>query len=190
MSDSRRQPQQTVLFDLDLDLDLTAEPAAAGEEGVAGSALKAEPALEAELEAEAASPAAAEELASIRSRLAAAAVDLGCHFVVALVGAVGMALLGVRPQPQTLPGLALLLVVFSLVFVVVPLAFWGKTAGMAAAGLVCRAAGAQPLTFGEAARRWLGSLLTVLAFGLPALPVLAGRRSLADWLSGTVLIRD
>lgn len=180
MSGGRRRPEQAVLFDLELDeaadLPLAAE---AGEEPDAAAEEVDSPAT-----------VAASPPAPLRSRLAAGAVDLGCHVVVAAVAAVGAALLGVRPEPAVLPGLVLLLLVFSLVYFVVPLAFWGKTAGMAVAGISCRAGDDLPLTFGEAARRWLGSLLTALLLGLPGLLVLAGGRSLADRLSGSDLVAD
>ena len=85
----------------------------------------------------------------------------------------------------------LLLLVFSLFYTVVPLAFWGKTPGMAAVGLACQAGDDLPLTFAEALRRWLGELVTVLLLGLPSLLALgATRRSLADRWSGSVLVVD
>ena len=179
-SGGRRRPEQTVLFDLELDeaadLPLAVEP---GE--------VPEPRAE-ELVPRAVAPVPA--LASLRPRLLAGVVDLGCHAAVAAVAAAGAAVLGVPLEPAALPGLVLLLLVFSLVYFVVPLAFWGKTAGMAAAGLACRAGDDQPLTFGEAARRWSGALLTVLLAGLPVVLVLAGGRSLADRLSGSDLFEE
>jgi hypothetical protein len=177
MSGPRRRPEQAVLFDLELD------EAPAGDLAEASLDV-ADPGEEPSASLPAGDPAA------VRSRLQAAALDLGCHVAVAIVAAGGAALLGVRPEPGVLPGMVLLVLVFSLVYLVVPLAFWGKTAGMAAAGIVCRANDDQPLTFGEAARRWLGSLLTVVACGVPALLVFAGGRSLADRLSGTELVTD
>jgi hypothetical protein len=99
--------------------------------------------------------------------------------------------MGLRPDPAQLPGFAVLLLVVSLFYTVVPLAFWGRTPGMAALGLACRGDDGQPLAFAEAGRRWLGGLLTVLLLGLPALLLLAGsRRSLADRLSGRPPVRD
>ena len=182
MSGPRRQPQQTLLFDLELDeppsLDAGLEPGPHRSDGAADAAPNAATDL----------PVTA--MAPVRPRLLAGAVDLGCHLAVAGAGAVGAVLLGVRPEPAALPGLGLLVVVFSLFFLVVPLAFWGRTAGMAAAGISCRAADDQPLTFGEASRRWAGSLLTVAACGVPALLVLAGGRSLADRLSGSVVVQE
>ena len=186
MSASRRQPQQTILFDLDVaeEEPPIAEAAALAEDDELALELR-------EVEADdVPPPARASELAPLRARVTAAAIDLVCHLAVAAAGAMGAVMLGVPPEPQALPGLVLLVVVFSLFFLVVPLAFWGRTAGMAAARIACRAAGDQPPTFGEAGRRWLGSLLTIAAAGLPALLVLGGGRSLADRLSGTVLVAD
>jgi uncharacterized RDD family membrane protein YckC len=125
-----------------------------------------------------------------RSRLLAGGIDLGFHLLVAGGAALGTALLGVDPRGETLPGFALLLLVVSFFYTVVPLAFWGRTPGMAAAGLACRGDDGQPLAFAEAVRRWAGSLLTLLLLGLPALLLAFGsRRSLADRLSGRPLAR-
>ena len=184
MSGPRRQPRQTLLFDLELDdrpadgAELLDEAPLGGDEAADGGEV-----------APATPRAPAGEAAGVRARLLAAGVDLGCHGIVAAAGAAGAVMLGVPAEAQAVPGIALLVVVFSLFFLVVPLAFWGKTAGMAAAGLVCRAADDQPLTFGEAGRRWLGSVLTVALAGVPALLVLGGR-SLADRLSGTAVLAD
>jgi uncharacterized RDD family membrane protein YckC len=130
------------------------------------------------------------EPAPPRARALAAAVDLGAHALAAGVAVVGVSLLDVVVRGAQAPGFALLLLVFSLFYTVVPLAFWGRTAGMAAAGIACRGEDGQPLSFGEAALRWAGGVLSALLLGLPALPALAGRRSLADRLSGRAPVAD
>jgi uncharacterized RDD family membrane protein YckC len=163
-------------LDLDLDLDLAAPRAAAGvaTERRAASA-----------------PAATAAAAPLRASLLAALGDLAFHLLIAGTAALGAALLGVTPRSEQLPGLALLLLVVSYFYTVVPLAFWGRTPGMAAAGLACRGEDGQPLSFAEAVRRWVGSVLTVILLGLPALLLLGGaRRSLADRLSGRPVARD
>jgi uncharacterized RDD family membrane protein YckC len=128
---------------------------------------------------------------ALRPRLVAGLIDLGFHLLVAGGALVGSAWLGVQPRGEQAPGFAMLLLVVSLFYTVVPLAFWGRTPGMAAAGLACRGEDGQPLAFAEAGRRWLGGLLTVLLLGLPVLLLLTGpRRSLADRLSGRTPVPD
>jgi uncharacterized RDD family membrane protein YckC len=125
-------------------------------------------------------------------RVFAGLVDLGVHVAVAALALLGTRLLGVPPGLPELPAFAVLLVVFSLFYTVVPLAFWGKTPGMSAVGLACQAGDDLPLTFAEALRRWLGELVTVLALGVPGLLALgAGGRSLADrWSQSDLVIES
>ena len=174
-----RQLRQAMLFELDheegapeldapleLPLDLAPAPAPAPAAGPApGPALAAAPA---------------------RRRALAGAADLGAHLLAAGVATLGVALLDVPVRGAQAPGFALLLLVFSLFYTVVPLAFWGRTGGMALAGIACRGEDGQPPSFAEAARRWIGGLLTASLLGLPALPMLAGGRTLADRLGGHV----
>lgn len=184
MGRSRRQVRQAALFEveeareeaavavaeaplelpLDLDLDTTAPPA----------------------------PLALDDAATLPPgpRLLAGSLDLAFHLVVAGAAVVGAAWLGVSPRATQTPGFVVLLLVVSLFYTVLPLAFWGRTPGMAAAGLACRGEDGQPLAFAEAGRRWLGGLLTVLLLGLPALLLLGRGRSLADRLSGRSPVRD
>lgn len=188
MSAARRAPQQATLFELDeeeepalaesveLPLALEPLPATAPRQRVAArvAAVSRGPAV-----------------ASFRARLFAGLVDLGVQVAVAAVAVGGARGLGVEPALAQLPAFALLLLVFSLFYTVVPLAFWGKTPGMAAVGLACQAGDDLPLTFAEALRRWLGELLTVLLLGLPGLLALGGRRrSLADRWSSSALVAD
>jgi len=114
--------------------------------------------------------------------------DLSVHVAVAVLLVAGSRALGVeRALPW--PPLAICLLLFSFVYFVVPLAFWGNTPGMAWRGLQARARGGAPLSFGQASRRWLGGLLTVLGAGIPALGALRGR-SFADLLSASSLRSD
>jgi hypothetical protein len=136
------------------------------------------------------SPPGGPPAAPARARALAGAVDIGVHLLAAGVAVAGVLILDVALRRGQWPGFALLLLVFSLFYTVVPLAFWGRTGGMAVAGIACRGEDGQPLSFSEAARRWLGGLLTVLLLGLPALPVLASRPSPADRLSGRVPVLD
>jgi hypothetical protein len=121
------------------------------------------------------------------ARLGAGLLDGGLLLVVTATAILGSYLLGVRWQLADLRPLAVFLLVFSFVYSVVPLAFWGRTPGMALSRIVARGGDGGPLTFGQTALRWLGGLLTVALAGLPlllSLPALGGR-SLADRVSGT-----
>jgi len=134
-----------------------------------------------------ATAAAAAVPAGWSSRVLASLAD-GAFLGIALVGGgLGATFLGVWPDTDALAPLALFALVFSFVYSVVPLAFWGRTPGMAAAGLVSRDDDGGPLTFGQTGLRWLGGLLTLAAAGLPLLLALGplGGRSLADRLSGS-----
>ena len=174
---SRPRLEQATLFDLDAE--------DAGPE-------VAEAPLELPLDLVPSTPAGAgrEAAAPVGARALAAGVDLAAHALAGGVAVMGVSLLDVVVRGAQAPGFALLLLVFSLFYTVVPLAFWGRTAGMAVARIACRGEDGQPLSFGEAARRWAGGLITALLLGLPALPLLGGGRSLADRLSGRVPVVD
>ncbi len=92
--------------------------------------------------------------------------------------------MGVASPLQAWQAWTLLTAVFSYLYWVVPLAFWGQTPGMTWRHLIARNSDSEPLTFGQASRRWLGALLTVALFGAPLLLALGGR-SLSDWLSAS-----
>lgn len=138
-----------------------------------------------ELPASAPASAAAPRRPGLLPRLVAAAVDSLLLATVGGVALVGAVLLDAPAGLALLPGLTLLLLVFSFAYSVIPLAFWGATPGMAAAHLVARDRDGGPLTFGQTALRWLGGLLTALFAGLPLLLALRGlgARSPADRLS-------
>jgi len=102
----------------------------------------------------------------------------------AAVLVVGAHALGAPLSHGRWAALAAPLLTFSFLYTVVALAFWGRTPGGAAAGLMARSLDGRPLSFGQAARRWLAGLLTVAGAGLPALVALSGR-SLGDRLSGS-----
>ncbi|HEV8631059.1 MAG TPA: RDD family protein [Thermoanaerobaculia bacterium] len=173
MSSQRRGPQQATLFELEL--DEVEEPTFEPEPPPLPP--PARPA-----------PGAAIH-APFRARLFAGLADLAAHVAMVALALLGARALGVPPTLEQAPAFAVLLLVLSLFYTVVPLAFWGKTPGMAAVGLVCAAGDELPLTFAEALRRWLGELVTVLALGLPGLLALgADRRSLADRWSGSDLV--
>jgi uncharacterized RDD family membrane protein YckC len=118
-----------------------------------------------------------------RGRFAAGLADLVVHGALVVVAAAGAQLLGAQPNLADWPAFAALLLTFSFLYTVLPLAFWGQTLGMAWAGLGSRSRSGEPLTFDQAARRWLGALLTAGTLGIPLL--VAGERSLSDLVSGS-----
>jgi uncharacterized RDD family membrane protein YckC len=126
--------------------------------------------------------------APLGSRVSAGLVDLLVHLAVLLVALGGLRLLGVAAGLDDLAPLALVLLVFSLFYTVIPLAFWGRTAGMAALGLVCRGERGHPVTFGQAAWRWAAGVITVGTAGLALLLALSGR-TLGERLSGSLTLQ-
>ncbi len=75
-----------------------------------------------------------------------------------------------------------LALVFSFLYWVVPLAFWGQTPGMAWVGHSARSSSGEPLSFGQTFLRWLGAVFTLALAGFPLLLALSGR-SFTDRLS-------
>ncbi len=121
--------------------------------------------------------------APISARWFAGLADLAVHLALAVALLFGSRLLGVRAGLGDWPALVVFLLVFSFLYHVLPLAFWGQTPGMAWAGLAARTGDGESLTFAQTARRWLGALVTMALVGLPALLALAGGRSLTDRVS-------
>jgi uncharacterized RDD family membrane protein YckC len=136
-------------------------------------------------EAPAADPSAPR--VTLASRFLAGLADLAIHAGVAVILLVGARLLGVAAGYDDWPALTVFLLAFSFLYSVLPLAFWGRTPGMAWAGLVARAPGGVSLTFAQTARRWLGGLVTLALLGLPTLLAALGGRSLADLVSNSEL---
>jgi uncharacterized RDD family membrane protein YckC len=124
------------------------------------------------------------EPAGVGSRLAAGVIDLLVHAALCAVLLGGSSLLGAPVRPQHAVPLAFVILVFSYLYYVVPLAFWGRTPGMAVAGLRARTLDDKPLSLPQAGKHWLALLLTAATGGLGTLLALGGR-SLADRLSGT-----
>ncbi len=120
--------------------------------------------------------------APLSRRLRGAFGDLLILASAGVLAATGAHSLGSSLAPEKVPALLLFVVAFSFLYTVIPLAFWGETPGMAWAGLVARARGVEPLSFGQTVLRWFGTWLTWLLLGLPGLLALGGR-SLADRMS-------
>lgn len=132
--------------------------------------------------------------AALSARAIAFAADLaGASLAVTLALIAGIAATGRAPRLSGLPWAAAFGLGFSFVFVCLPLTLFGRSVGMALAGLTARPGpSGRRLTPGEAARRWAGTAITVAALGLPLIatgrdPV---RPTPADRLSGRTLVRD
>lgn len=131
------------------------------------------------------SPTAKPVTVRLRLRAAAGLTDLGVCAAVMVLLLVTLLAQGVRPRLSDWPAGALFLLTFSFLYAVLPLAFWGRTPGMALAGLRATSRDGRPLTFRQAVLKWLGSVLTVALAALPLLLALGGR-SLSDLLSGSI----
>lgn len=153
------------------------------EELSAGTAVN--PPSEAPLTVEApidATPSIDAEAALVQDRLLGGLADLTIHFATLGMMVVAVQLMGVPVRPADWPAFAALAIIFSFLYAVIPLAFWGHTPGMAWVGHSARSETDEPLSFGQTAMRWAGALFTVVLLGLPLLLALQGR-SLADRLS-------
>ena len=206
----RRPAEESLLFDLPLEKPPaeTPEPAPAEEPSPAGEIeqpplpLAEEPAADTEIpeqvipdshvdEPPAPSgaaprrPAGAPAAATLRQRAAAGLADLGVCAAVSVVLLVALLAQGIQPQLADWPAGLLFLLAFSFIYSVLPLAFWGRTPGMALSGVRSSGRDGRPLTFRQAVLTWLGAVLTVALAGLPLLLALGGR-SLSDLISGSV----
>ena len=116
-------------------------------------------------------------------RLLAGLGDLALHAAIFVLMLAGARLLGSEITPTALVPTTIGLLVFSLLYTVLPLAFWGQTLGMSFAGIVSSSVDGEPLSFGQSFRLWLAGLLALLFVGLPTL-LAPGGRSLSDRLAG------
>lgn len=122
--------------------------------------------------------------APLTPRLLAGLIDLGILLSVAVSVWIGLNLLGIEIDSSDWLPAAIFLLSFSFLYNVFPLAFWGRTPGMGLAALVARTPDNRPLTFGQTALRWLGTLGTAVGLGLPMLLCLSGG-SFTDRVSGS-----
>lgn len=121
--------------------------------------------------------------ARLGDRFFAGLADLLVHAVTVGVAALAVYLLGHPVGLREALPLLVFGLLFSFLYSVFSLAFWGQTPGMAWAGLLARSVTGEPLTFGQTVLRWLGGLFTLAFAGLPLLLALVGGRSLADRVS-------
>ncbi|HSL84408.1 MAG TPA: RDD family protein [Thermoanaerobaculia bacterium] len=182
MSRRRSRDEGPGLFDLPLDGPVTAVPEEPDPPVV--EADEEEPLLH-EPEPRPSNRPSPRKSAPLSARLLAGLADLAVHLALAVALLFGSRLLGVEAGLGDWPALVLFLLVFSFLYTVLPLAFFGQTPGMAWAGLVARGTGGESLTFGQTGRRWLAGVLTMTLLGLPAVPAAGGGRSLTDRLSGS-----
>ncbi len=122
--------------------------------------------------------------ATLGSRLAAGIIDLIVHGALLGILIGGSSRLGVAIGTRHAVPLAIMLLLFSFLYHVVPLTFWGNTAGMAVAGLRTRTLEDEPLSLSQAVQRWLALLVTAATLGVGSLIALSGR-SFADRLSNS-----
>jgi len=184
---SRKRPaEDSLLFDLPLERT-PAGPAPAEEVEQTALPLAQEEDPDA-VETARSRPTGSPTAATLRQRATAGLTDLGACAAVLVVLLVALLAQGVRPAPADWPAGTLFLLTFSFLYAVLPLAFWGRTPGMALAGLRTSSTDGRPLTFRQAVLSWLGSVLTVALAGLPLLLALGGR-SLSDLISGSVTRR-
>jgi uncharacterized RDD family membrane protein YckC len=123
--------------------------------------------------------------APILGRLKAALLDVGAMLGVLAVLLAGGAVLGAPSGLSALPYYLPTWLLFSFLYHVVPFIFWGRTPGMALAGLTARTTEGEAMTGAQAVRRWIALQATLVLLGLPGLVSLTGR-SLTDRASGTV----
>ena len=119
------------------------------------------------------------------AQLSAGLVDLGLILAAGLVIWLGLYFMGVSLDLGGMGIFALFLLPFSVLYEVFPLAFWGRTPGMARVGLVARSPDGKSLSFSQAAIRWFASVLTVCLLGLPWILTATTGQSLPDRLSGS-----
>lgn len=133
-------------------------------------------------------------LATLPDRAIGVAADVAASILVVVVAL--LAALAVRDRTPRISGLgwaALFALMVSFFAVVVPLILFGRTVGMALAGLAAKDDGGGPrLTPSQAARRWAGTLITLAGAGVPLLWSFrdASAPTPADRMSGRTLVRD
>jgi len=138
----------------------------------------------------AAAPARDGRAAPLPARGAAFAADAALVLLLAAVAL--LAATAGRGQSLRLQGLAwtaVFALYLSFFSTVVPLILFGKTVGMALTGLTARGRKGSPLTAAESARRWLGTVLTLVSLGIPLLVTRRDREapSPGDRMSGRPL---
>jgi hypothetical protein len=132
--------------------------------------------------------------ASFSARAIAFAADAAAAlFMTALALLSATRVVGQTPTRLSLAWAAIFAVYLSFFLVLIPLLLFGRTLGMALAGIsTSPSAVGKRLTLRESVSRWLGTLCTVLTLGLPLMRPAgpSGAWTPADRLSGRVLVPD
>jgi RDD family protein len=132
--------------------------------------------------------------AGLGARAAALGADAATILLLAFATVLGArALTGELPSTAGLPWVGAFLLLLSFFTTVLSLLLFGKTVGMALAGLtVGPRASSRRMRAGEAIRRWLGTLVTAATLGLPLLWTGqdGGAPTPADRWSGRSLVQD
>lgn len=128
--------------------------------------------------------------ARLTARLAAGLADLAFLALVTLGVFAGLALADIPIGRVAIAGAAVLLLEVSFLYVVLALAFWGRTPGMAWCGVRIVADDGGLVSFRGSTVRWLVGLVTVASAGLLSLVALAGGRSLADRATASRLVAE
>ncbi len=131
----------------------------------------------------------ADDPAFLGDRLLGGLADLAAQLLMLGLAIAASHSMGVAVTVADWQPFAVLALVFSFLYWVVPLAFWGQTPGMAWVGHTARSQSGDPLSFGQTFRRWFGSILTLALAGLPLLLALTGR-SLTDRVSDSKTVAD
>ncbi len=156
--------------------------------------LRAEPATDLGLPIPEPPPVPARGLSLLPDRAIGTAADAAVSILLVLAGLLAAyAARGRTPQFAGLGWASVFALYVSFFVVVVPLVLFGRTVGMALAGLAARDEGAgRRLTPTEAARRWAGTLATLATVGVPLFFTARDpdAPTVADRLSGRTLARD
>lgn len=175
----------------DLDNSAGADPA---DPRLVDFPLQGEPSVDLGLPMPAPPPVRPSGLALLPDRAIGTAADAAVSILLVLAGLLAAyAARGRTPEFAGLGWAFVFALYVSFFVVVVPLVLFGRTVGMALAGLATRDEGAgRRLTPTEATRRWAGTLATVAAIGLPLFFTARDPEAptLADRLSGRTLARD
>ena len=158
--------------------------------------LHGEPALEFRVREEGADDRAPTSfgVTTLSDRAIGVAADVAlCILLVVLAVLAGFAARGRTPRFEGLGWSGAFVLYVSFFAIAAPLVLFGRTVGMALAGLAARDDGAgRTLTPGEAVRRWAGTLVTIVGLGLPLVWTARDPEAPtpADRLSGRSLVRD
>ncbi len=122
--------------------------------------------------------------AFLGDRLLGGLADLAAQLIALGLAIAATHALGIVVTVDDWGPFGVLALVFSFLYWMVPLAFWGQTPGMSWVGHTARSSSGEPLSFGQTFMRWLGSIVTLAFAGLPLLIALTGR-SLTDRVSNS-----